>query len=432
MEAANEAFLAMAGRFRKIYAIEKLTGNCLQKIIFEQAEKGQTTEDGFQKIREVTGLEDVMDIVHKFLNREVEHEQLRASAREAELRWHSLRESEGARHNEGPGYDAENWHRPRGLNAEVVQQEQLLHKAQRDHEIYQLKLRKTTLLVDNIMQWAHRMSKSMASFEELEDIESPNDIVTFFASLLQTVDRFFRSIEMPTTKLSKLTSQACTREHAEQQRLLSDKDFLRANCRVPATPDSRATPDLRGHRGGAGTEEERQEMEVASERDRLKNEALTRIQENVQTRTHEKGRRNDRDRSSEPDKKQKRAASKNQNQIDDGHPSQDGPPSQDASPARSSTSAKKRNLESPAPGPPDAKSAPKGGKVLALSNTPRRSDRPVLPPRPNSRGSRPGSRLDSNRHVSSRAESSRPVSSRGESRPASSMGGADTRPATTF
>merc|ERR1719272_1834320 len=77
MEAANEAFNASAGRLKKLWAIEKLGGNCLQKIIHEQEEKSQATQDGFQKIREVTGLTDVMDIVHKFLNRDVEHEQLK-------------------------------------------------------------------------------------------------------------------------------------------------------------------------------------------------------------------------------------------------------------------------------------------------------------------------------------------------------------------
>jgi predicted RNase H-like nuclease (RuvC/YqgF family) len=34
LEAANEAFNASAGRLRKLYAIEKLAGNCLQKITF--------------------------------------------------------------------------------------------------------------------------------------------------------------------------------------------------------------------------------------------------------------------------------------------------------------------------------------------------------------------------------------------------------------
>merc|ERR1712100_476192 len=92
LEAANEAFQASAGRLRKLYAIEKLAGNCLQKITFEQVERSQATEDGFQKIREVTGLTDVMDIVHKFLNRDVEHEQLKSSVKEAETKLEALRE----------------------------------------------------------------------------------------------------------------------------------------------------------------------------------------------------------------------------------------------------------------------------------------------------------------------------------------------------
>merc|ERR1719230_2376184 len=83
LDAANEAFNASAGRLRKLYAVEKLAGNCLQRVTFEQVERSQTTEDGFQKIREVTGLTDVMDIVHKFLNRDVEHEQLKGSVKEA-------------------------------------------------------------------------------------------------------------------------------------------------------------------------------------------------------------------------------------------------------------------------------------------------------------------------------------------------------------
>ena len=56
----------------------------MQKIMMEQVEKSQGVEDGFQKIREVTGLSDVMDIVHKFLNRDVEHEQLKSAVNEAE------------------------------------------------------------------------------------------------------------------------------------------------------------------------------------------------------------------------------------------------------------------------------------------------------------------------------------------------------------
>merc|ERR1719231_1817842 len=76
----------------KLYAVEKLAGNCLQRITFEQVERSQTTEEGFQRILEVTGLTDVMDIVHKFLNRDVEHEQLKSSVKESEVRLEALRE----------------------------------------------------------------------------------------------------------------------------------------------------------------------------------------------------------------------------------------------------------------------------------------------------------------------------------------------------
>merc|ERR1719181_2749671 len=92
LDAANEAFNASAGRLRKLHAVEKLAGNCLQKVTFEQVERSQMTEEGFQRIREVTGLTDVMDIVHKFLNREVEHEQLKNSVKESEARLEALRE----------------------------------------------------------------------------------------------------------------------------------------------------------------------------------------------------------------------------------------------------------------------------------------------------------------------------------------------------
>merc|ERR1719389_544486 len=125
LEAANEAFQASAGRLRKLYAIEKLAGNCLQKIIFEQVEKSQAMEDGFQKIREVTGLTDVMDIVHKFLNRDVEHEQLKTAVKEAESKLESLREEyeHFKRETEGITFDPDAAGRTRALYLEVEQHE---------------------------------------------------------------------------------------------------------------------------------------------------------------------------------------------------------------------------------------------------------------------------------------------------------------------
>merc|ERR1719460_1567916 len=136
LEAANESFNASAGRLKKLWAVEKLGGNCLQKIIFEQVEKSQTTEDGFQKIREVTGLTDVMDIVHKFLNRDVEHEQLKSAVKEAETKLEALREEfeRFKRDTDGITFDPDAASRSRAIYQEVEDHEQTLSKALKDHE----------------------------------------------------------------------------------------------------------------------------------------------------------------------------------------------------------------------------------------------------------------------------------------------------------
>jgi len=268
-EAASEAFQATAGRYRKIYAIEKLTGNCLQKIAYEQAEHSQATEDGFQKIREVTGLTDVMDIVHKFLNRDVEQEQLRVTVREAEVRLHSLREAEATGHDGESSTDApELSTAPHKLTLEVMEHEQALARARSDHDQLRKLLENRTVLMGSITMWADRVSRSLSSFEDLGSVQSRDDVVPFFNALAQSVDRLLA--QRKGKKLSKITLNTCSEE---QHRLLSDKDFLRANCRVPAGLEVRPLGDDARHRSGAAVDDERQEMEVASERARLKHES---------------------------------------------------------------------------------------------------------------------------------------------------------------
>merc|ERR1719181_2345209 len=136
LDAANEAFNASAGRLRKLYAVEKLAGNCLQKITFEQVERSQHTEEGFQRIREVTGLTDVMDIVHKFLNRDVEHEQLKSSVKDSESRLQALQDqfNHFKRDTDGKTLDPDATGRTRTLYLDKEEQEAKLQQVLKDHE----------------------------------------------------------------------------------------------------------------------------------------------------------------------------------------------------------------------------------------------------------------------------------------------------------
>ncbi|OEH74387.1 hypothetical protein cyc_04308 [Cyclospora cayetanensis] len=82
--AAAVALSASSGKWRRMLCIEKLIANFLQKSNVNNVEKWQYTEDTFQKIREATGLVDVMEIVSKFLNRDSENQKLKQLAVEAE------------------------------------------------------------------------------------------------------------------------------------------------------------------------------------------------------------------------------------------------------------------------------------------------------------------------------------------------------------
>jgi len=294
LEAANEAFQASAGRLRKIYAVEKLAGNCLQKIIFEQVEKSQAMEDGFQKIREVTGLTDVMDIVHKFLNRDVEHEQLKNSVKEAEQKLEGLREEfdRFKSHTDNdrlkfPNYDPETAGRSRQIYFEVECQEATLSKNLKDSEESRTRLMKSTVLVEHMKRWANRVSKSMSAFEEPTTVDKPSDIVPFFQSRLRTTDKFLNHIQLQLTtgKVQRKTVfQAASKEYHEQARLLNDKEFLRCNCRIPATADGGRPQSAQRHerdnKKGEGEEENLGPgAALAGDRDKMKNESHAKVSE---------------------------------------------------------------------------------------------------------------------------------------------------------
>jgi len=243
LDAANEAFNAQAGRLRKLYAVEKLAGNCLQKITIEQIERSQQTEEGFQRIREVTGLTDVMDIVHKFLNRDVEHEQLKSSVKESEVRLEALREQfdHFKRDTDGLTFDPDTASHNRAIYLEVDEHEGKLNQTLKEHEQSRQRLQATTLQVEHMKRWANRIGKSLAMFEDCRKVDKPADLIPFFQEMQKAVDKFIAHIvqQISAGKVQrKNMSQVASKEYHEASRLLTDRDFLKANCRIPASLDA--------------------------------------------------------------------------------------------------------------------------------------------------------------------------------------------------
>eukprot|EP00930_Biecheleria_cincta_P079329 TRINITY_DN6711_c0_g1_i1.p1 TRINITY_DN6711_c0_g1~~TRINITY_DN6711_c0_g1_i1.p1 ORF type:complete len:541 (+),score=141.28 TRINITY_DN6711_c0_g1_i1:41-1624(+) len=272
LDAANEAFAAAAGRLRKLYAVEKLAGNCLQKVTVEQVEKSQETEDGFQKIREVTGLADVMDIVHKFLNRDVEREQLLSSVKEAELRLDNLREQyeRFKRNTDGMTFDTDPTAKSRTVYLEVEQFEGKLSQVMKEHEMSRQRIQQSTIQVEHMKRWANRMGRSLQMFDDCIRVDMASDLPVYFGQMQHAVNKFIAHIvqQISSGKVQrKNMSQVASKEYHEARRLLADKDFLRVNCRVPL--EQGRPPSQQGNSGTA----EEEDMDYEAERDRWKKES---------------------------------------------------------------------------------------------------------------------------------------------------------------
>jgi len=274
LDAVNEAFNASAGRLRKLYAVEKLAGNYLQKITYEQVEHSQTVEDGFQKIREVTGLTDVMDIVHKFLNREVEQEQLKTSVKDAEARRETLRDQYDRLKNNADGVSlSPDPARARMLFFDVEEYEAKFAIVQKEFTASRDRLQQSTLQMEHMKRWTNRMSKSLAGFEECVRVDRPAELPIFFQQMQRAIGNFIDQIEqlISSGKAQKQNmSHVTSTEYQESRRLLADQDFQKVNCRVPPHLDARPTP------GQAGGEEEDMVAQHLADRENSKREALDR------------------------------------------------------------------------------------------------------------------------------------------------------------
>lgn len=280
LEAANEAFNASAGRLRKLYAIEKLAGNSLQRITYQQVERSQATENGFQQIRDVTGLTDVMDIVHKFLNRDTEHEMLRASAKDAEVRLEALRQDfdESKRKTEGITFDSSaGAGRAGDLYKDVEDNERQLNDALKSHEMARSRLQTTTLQVEHMKRWATRVGALLKSFDEPVECQAPSDLPAYFLRLDGTIKKFVAHATRQ-LKEGKITRTALIeerkKENKKEEKLLTNEQFIKNNCRVPATADNRPA----SRQGGTGADDD-PDSTFAQDRDNRKAESLEKVRE---------------------------------------------------------------------------------------------------------------------------------------------------------
>merc|ERR1719222_1862913 len=89
-------------------------------------------------------------------------------------------------------------------------------------------------------RWANRMGRSLVMFEDCVQVEKPADLPIFYQQMQRAVDKFIAHIvqQISSGKVQRRNmSQVASKEYHEASRLLTDKEFLKINCRVPAHLD---------------------------------------------------------------------------------------------------------------------------------------------------------------------------------------------------
>jgi len=163
---------------------------------------------------------------------------------------------------------------------EVEEHEGRLSQVLKEHEHSRQRLQQSTLQVEHMKRWAFRMGRSLAMFEDCTRVEKPTDLPQFYQQMQRAVDKFIAHIvqQVNSGKVQrKNISQVASKEYHEARRLLADKDFLKANCRVPPSLDA-SRPASR--QGQGQTEEDSQDVHQ-QERDRFKNESKDRLATNT-------------------------------------------------------------------------------------------------------------------------------------------------------
>merc|ERR1711977_332462 len=203
---------------------------------------------------------------------------------EAEARLENLRDEfeRFKKDTDSLAFDPHATQRSRDIYFEVEEHETTLNQALKDHEQSRIRLQRTTLSVENMKRWSNRMSKALGPFDDpgqpLVRVEKPADLPAYFRSLQRSIEKFVDHVakQLSSGKIQKRAiGQAASKEYHEHARLLNDKDFLKSNCRVPASADGRP-PSARQPQTGS---EEDPNVQIQNERDKLKKDSDEKVNE---------------------------------------------------------------------------------------------------------------------------------------------------------
>jgi hypothetical protein len=224
----------------------------VKKLSTEQS-NSSTIEEAFQKIRAGTGLQDVTEIVERFLTREQTYNEFISGVSEAEKKLETLRQQNAQAREELLQMQLDENGGARALYQEVEELEMQQTHLAKESTALKEKLKKTIGLYDQVLEWGTKIMRRLELNPEELSVSTGDQVLTTKHNLAE----MFESIE---SKIYKLLEPVLS-QREEQRRLMeiqaskqtdqlmseiSTEEFLAKNMRIRPQPtrDDQGDDDL--------------------------------------------------------------------------------------------------------------------------------------------------------------------------------------------
>lgn len=192
--AANDDKDSQEVKMKESLLVHRFWYNFLKWKLDHEMQKSVAIEEAFQQIKTATGLQDIQEIVEKFLTKEQTYNELLQAVAEAEKKLETLRtENVTAREQLRQLQILDAGGNPRTIYHEIEELENELQKQTKEYNSLKDQLQKAVIVYDQVLDWAQKIMQRLDIKTDLEVApgskihESKNSLADLFYAIVAQV-----------------------------------------------------------------------------------------------------------------------------------------------------------------------------------------------------------------------------------------------------
>jgi hypothetical protein len=206
--AANDDKDSQELKLRETLLLNRMWYVILTKRYELEVKKSSDIEQAFQKIKINTGLNDINDVIEKFLTKEQTYNSLLSTIAESEKKLESLKEQNASARNQLKGTQLEEPPSVRKIYSEIEEIEKELSECYKEYSVIKDKLEKSIVSYNMILNWGEKIFHTLDIPDKLEISpgsrinETKNTLEDMFSIIYNKLEKI-----LPSTSDSKEQTQ---------------------------------------------------------------------------------------------------------------------------------------------------------------------------------------------------------------------------------